>query len=445
MGSGAVLPLARNPATVSVSEQGPISGFPVAVFDNYWGATLSFTLSLGRRGVPLHLYGPGAGRWSRYCTRRFSCPSVADTERFLPWLRERVRSGEIQRVAPTTDLIAYYLSLLRSEFTPEVQRTIAPLEELENCLIKTRFSQACARAGQAVPVTASPDDPEAGVAAAERIGFPLVIKPKSHLVVGPAERGQVVSTVQELRSRYRPYAVAPGQEVLARRYPELRWPLLQEYVPTARNRVFSVSGFRDADTGFIATSLSYKRAQSPPDTGTSTSQVSHTDPDILQAGLQTAGNLLSRGIFELELLVSGSTLLAIDLNPRAFGFLSLDMALGNDLPWLWFQSTLGMVVPQPASPDPRVIESRQSIPYQLNRCVRLLLGAGAAGEEGNEGNSSPKVAQIVSMVGSWRDPVPHAIANLRLLRHPRALVGPHVRVARREHRALRDGTQKEAS
>lgn len=437
MGSNAALPLVRNPATVSVPESGSISGFPVAVFDNYWGATLAFTLSLGRRGVPLHFYGRGAGRWSRYCTRRFSCPAVADADRFLPWLQERVRSREIQRVAPTTDLVAYYVSLLRSEFPPEVQRTIAPLEELENCLIKTRFSEACARAGQAVPVTASPDDLRAGVAAAERIGFPLVIKPKSHLVVGPAERGQVVSSIQELRSHYRPYAVAPGQESLARHYPELRWPLLQQYIPTARHRVLSVSGFRDADAGFIATSLSYKRSQSPPDTGTSTSQISHTDPVILRAGLATAGNILSRGIFELELLVSGSKLLAIDLNPRAFGFLSLDMALGNDLPWLWYRATVGAGAQQPISPLPRVIESRQRIPYQLNRCICLLLGDRAEGKMCAD--PAPKADQIVSMVGSWTDPVPHVLANLRLLRHPRALVGPYVRVARRQRQSLRDG------
>src|SRR5579871_5701834 len=81
---------------------------PVALFDNNWAPTMTFAYSLGRRGVPLHVYGAGASRWSRYCARRRSCLPVEDAERFLPWLRERIRSGEITRVAPTTDLIAYY-------------------------------------------------------------------------------------------------------------------------------------------------------------------------------------------------------------------------------------------------------------------------------------------------------------------------------------------------
>jgi hypothetical protein len=85
------------------------SGFtppPVAVFDNYWATTLAFARSLGQQGVPLHFYGSGAGRWSRYCTRHFSCPPVEDFGRFLPWLSEKIRSGDITRIAPTTDLIA---------------------------------------------------------------------------------------------------------------------------------------------------------------------------------------------------------------------------------------------------------------------------------------------------------------------------------------------------
>jgi hypothetical protein len=46
------------------------------------------------------------------------------------------------------------------------------------------------------------------------------------------------------------------------------------------------------------------------------------------------------GIFEIELLVDSEHLCAIDLNPRAFGFLALDIARGIDLPWLWLSTTI---------------------------------------------------------------------------------------------------------
>src|SRR5260370_423995 len=144
----------------------------VALIDNFGSPTLSFAGSLGSRGVPLHFYGRGAGRWSRYSSRRFACPPVEDADRFLPWLRRRVRSGEIQRVAPTTDLIAFYVSMLREDFAPEVRRTIPPLFELERALIKTRFGAACARAGQAVSRNHAPVAASAAGTHPDRLGIP---------------------------------------------------------------------------------------------------------------------------------------------------------------------------------------------------------------------------------------------------------------------------------
>jgi D-aspartate ligase len=419
----------------------PIACPPVALIDNFTSPTLSFAVSLGSRGVPLHFYGRGAGRWSRYSSRRAVCPPVEDADRFLPWLRRRIRSGEIQRVAPTTDLIAFYMSMLREEFAPEVRRTIPPLLELERALIKTRFEVACIRAGQAVPVTEAPDDSLAGVATAERLGFPLMMKPKSHLVVGD-ERGRVLNDLRELREYYRPYAISPGRESLAERYPELLWPLLQKYVPSARTRVFSVSGYKDPDSGIIAASLSCKRGQWPPDTGISTSQVSTADERIPSRGLETVDKLVSCGIFELELLESGSELLAIDLNPRAFGFIDLDIALGNDLPWLWYESTLrpltaaratGTPQPLPVSPvgPPPVIECRLPIPYTISRCINALFGVRSADEPEPEAVTATRV---IPMLGQWSDPLPMLLANLQQLRHPGSLIKPYVAAAAAQRR-----------
>src|ERR1700730_7469944 len=137
-----------------------------------------------------------------------------------------------RRVPPTTDLIAYYLAVLRERFPSEVRRAITPLPEIERCLIKTRFSAACTAAGQEVPPTAAPDDPEGAVLAARSLGYPLIVKPKSHLVVGAVDRGQLVRNEAALRRAYRRYDVARGQEQIAATYPELRWPLLQAYVPS---------------------------------------------------------------------------------------------------------------------------------------------------------------------------------------------------------------------
>ncbi len=391
----------------------------VALFDNYWAATLAFARSLGRQGVPLHFYGKGAGRWSRYCARRLRCPPVENVAEFQPWLRDRLRSGDITRVAPTTDLIAFHISALRHEFAPEVQRTIAPLAEIENCLIKTRFAATGAATGLPTLPTLAPDTVDGAAAAASALGYPVMLKPKSHLVVGFSERGRLLMNEADLVRHYRRYCITPGQEGIAARYPELAWPLLQRYIPSARNRVYSLSGIKDADGGVLTACVSYKQEQWPPDVGVSTLQISHDDERILESGLQVVNQTLSRGIFEVELLADGDVLYAIDLNPRAFGFLELDMARGADLPWLWFRSTIEPLAParQPLSQVP--LQARHWLMHVMKATARPSAYPDVAASERRE-PSTPRIS--VSMLGHRSDPLPMIISNLLLLRHPRSLV-----------------------
>jgi hypothetical protein len=55
------------------------------------------------------------------------------------------------------------------------------------------------------------------------------------------------------------------------------WPLLQRYIASARNRVYSVTGVKGADNDLLTACASYKRDEWPPDTGVSTLQISHDD------------------------------------------------------------------------------------------------------------------------------------------------------------------------
>jgi D-aspartate ligase len=389
------------------------------VFSDYWAPSLAFARSLGERGIPLHFFGRGAGRWSRYCTRSFPCPAVEDAGRFEPWLLERIRSGEISRVAPTTDLIAYYISKLRDEFPADVRRAIAPLGEIETCLIKTRFAEVCKVAGNPALATLAPDDLDSAVEQSAQLGFPVMIKPKSHLIVGFAERGVVVENVDQLVGSYRRYAIAPGQEALAEIYPELRWPLIQPYVAAARHRVYSVSGIKDRDGGVVVSSLSYKREQWPPDVGVSMVQVGCEDGRILGAGLEVVNKLLSSGIFEIELLADGNDLFAIDLNPRAFGFIALDIARGFDLPWLWYRTTIERVSPLLVEPSRTAFEARNSLLNFLYTLGRRR-GTVRAGSVDYRDPSRPRIS--VPMLGHRSDPLPMAIAHLHYLKHPRSLL-----------------------
>ena len=402
---------------------GSQGGERVALFDNAYCSTLAFLLSLGRRGIPVDVYGPyriGVTRWSRYAASYRQCPPLDRVEIFLPWLREQIRSTAITRVAATTDLLAYYLSVLRDEFSPAVRATIPMLHEVEHCLIKSRFATVCASLGIATPEAAAPANVDAALEFAKRVGYPLVLKAKSHLAVGMAARGAIVRNAAQLRREFRPYTMVPGHETIAARYPELRLPLLQRFVPSATRRVYSVSGFKHAERGIITAALSYKGEQWPLHVGVSTYQVGCNDPHILRAGIDAADRLVGCGIFELELLADGDELLAIDLNPRGFGFMQLDIARGSDLPWLWFQSSLGQIPECAALSELPPVECRQPIPYYLSRAMGLLSGP-------NRGDRLRRLAQElrrpwISMTGPWSDPIPKLLAYISWLRHPGSLL-----------------------
>src|SRR5439155_7879446 len=115
--------------------------------------------------------------------------------------------------------------------------------------------------------------------------------------------------------------------------------------------------------------------------------------------------------------------LAIDLNPRAFGFIDLDIALGNDLPWLWFESTLRpLAVPLTTPTPPPLIECRLPIPYTISRCINALFGVRSADQIEPD---AATLTRVIPMLGQWNDPLPMLLANLRQLRHPGSLIRPY--------------------
>jgi D-aspartate ligase len=388
---------------------------PVTIFDSYWSTTLAFVRSLGSRGVRLHVYGKGAGRWSRFCTRRENCPAIENATEFVPWLRDKVRSGAITRIAPNSDLIAYYCSLLRAEFSPTVRQSIAPIEEIERCLIKTQFDAACTNMGSPGPKTCSPTTLAEALSAADALGYPLLMKPRSHLGVGDAERGRLLHDRAQLITAFRPYKPTPGQEQLLLQHPDLLFPLLQRFIATPTQRVFSISGFKDPDAGIVSSLVSFKSDLWPAVVGTSVVQVSCINERVRMAGLKIVDRLLSSGIFELEMVCNGDQLLPIDLNPRAFGFIELDIALGSDLPWLWMNSTMGRSAHLPTAVVNRDLEARHGLLYFMRKISGFI-------QAGNQHQNSRNRRHSVSMLGAWSDPLPKLIGYLRVLRFPVSLI-----------------------
>lgn len=400
---------------------------PVAVFDADSPPALAFTRSLGRAGVPVLVFSDQClppARFSRFATEFRRCPPRDNAAEFLPWLEEELRSGRIGLVAPTSDIIAFYLIELLDRL-PEAARRVLPAKEAAlDALFKDRFDAACARASVKTPWSLHPTSVEEALDRAGSLPYPVILKPKAHVVIG-WHRGEIVHNADELRRYFKPYSIEPGARSITDRYPSVSLPMIQEIVPNAIGNLFSVSGLLGPDGEVIACAASQKRAQWPPALGVGILFESFFDERVIKLGARLAREILGRGLFELELILDqrSGDLLAIDLNPRAYGQISLDIARGNDLPRLWYRVAAGETV-LAAPPPSKPIAWVHGIPYGIEQIVALARAPGRA----------ERVQRIARTLGQnpvdiaidRGDPLSSLAFAAAMFRHPGGLIRPFV-------------------
>ena len=387
----------------------------VAIFDADAPPALAFVRSLGRAGIPLRVYSQRrwpVSRYSRWCTEFARCPDPAREEEFLAWLADELRTGRIDLVAPTSDVVAFHVATLREAFAPELSARFEPAKGVLASLFKDRFDVACRRSGFATPWAAFPRSGEEARDLAQTFRYPAIVKPKSHVGVGLA-RGEVVRDADELRARYREYPL-PAAE--AERYPELGLPMVQEYVPCALDNLYSVSGVLGARGEIVAASASRKIAQWPPTLGIGIEFHAIDDPELVSHGAALARAILGRGIFEVEFIRDerDGRWVAIDLNPRAHGFVRLDIARGHDLPLLWYRIATGQTVTPQNAPRCDVVWTH-GVPHAVRRAVRRLRGMPPV---------ELSAADVVDVVHDRHDSLPSVPFVATMLRHPGGLIRP---------------------
>lgn len=388
---------------------------------------LAFLRSLAGRGVRVTVYSSSfldMTRWSRHAADCRPCPDPRDRGRFLPWLSGQLKAGAIGHVAPTSDLIAFYCAELRDEFPENARRMIPTVERITDCLDKKKLHERCTAFDVTAVQVESPRTADEAAAAAARLGYPLFIKPRTHIGVGMAERGCMVADEQELRDQFRPYRLAPGYTDESPAFRDLSLPLLQSFVPGADALTLCATGFYDAEHHLRALMISERHMAWPPDIGVSVEQVTVANARVESAALRLMAGLKLAGIFNIEMLVRGDEYLVNDLNPRGFGFMSFNDALGQDLSWMWYQATTGGV-PDAATRPPLGQRWIIGLPFHWRMLWALLLGP----DRGNVLRRWRHALASPSATGIFRldDPLPALFDLLAALRHPRSFVRAAVR------------------
>lgn len=398
---------------------------PVAVFDADAPPALAFVRSVGRLGAPVHVYGTSrfsVASLSRFAKRHVEAPALDDASAFLPFLLERVERAEIELIAPTSDLLAFYLACIRESLSPRMRAVLPTREAALDALLKDRFHARCEALGHHIPRTLCPTSLEEAMDMTAGLTCPIIVKPRSHVGVGIA-RGVLVKDRGELAREFRPYAIADGNKPILEHAPDLSWPMIQEYIPDALQNLYSVSGILDREGRVVACSSSRKSTQWPPSLGVGTSFCAHDDARVVELGVELARAILGRGIFEIELIYDRrhDAYIPIDLNPRAFGQITLDIARGNDLPSIWYRLANGEEVSARGAPaeDVRWVHA---IPYHLGQFLGVVTGP-ARLERLSVYVDTLKHRRI-DVVADREDPLPAIAFTAKMLRHPGGLVRP---------------------
>ena len=412
----------------------------VTVFDVGLAPALAFIRSLARCGVPVVACSDRrvpAGRFSRYVRRLRRAPVVHDSETFISWLVGEIESNRIELVAPTSDYVVFCVAEAMDRLGRSAHDAgLPPTDGIRNCLFKGRFADALATVGFPSPPAAIPQSLGEALDVAQAIGYPVLLKPRSHVGIG-AHRGVVVADRHELARAYRPYEIGAAHHAALRHVPGLSQPMLQRYFEPGAVEVISVSGCLDVDGSVLALTSARKLAQSPPRFGVGTRFEPIEPMPFIDEAVRAVRAIVGSGLFEFEVLVEpDGSYYAIDLNPRGFGQMTLDLALGRDLPRLWYSSVTGHPLPSEPARIPVPAYWQDALPSYVALGVALIREPGRyhAVREAVRWACAPKVGAAFDA----RDPLPGLVAGAAHLRHPRAFLrrfAAKVETADHHHRA----------
>jgi D-aspartate ligase len=399
----------------------------VAVFDIDLPPGVAFLRSLGRAGVPLVAHTAdrrAAGRYSRFAGAVQPCPPVRRIDELADFLVDGIIDGSIDLVAPTSDYVAFAVSAAVEKLGIDAAKVGHPdPDAVRTALFKDRFYAAAARLGFPVPPCASPADVGEALDAADEIGYPVVLKPRTHAGIG-LRRGAVIANADALAATFRPWPVPPGNESVLRAEPDLALPIVQHYYELGTVDVISVSGYLGGDGSVRALGHSRKVSQSPRRLGVGTVFEAIDHQPFTELAITATRKILGTGIFELEVIVDRDTgeARALDLNPRAFGQMSLDIRRGNDLPLLWYNEMAGTSLAGPPRRRRPAALWHDALGSYAAFLVRFARGPNRRwiAHRGWMRLKAPTVGAMYE----WHDPLPGLRFALDHLRHPRAFIRP---------------------
>jgi D-aspartate ligase len=302
---------------------------------------LGVVRSLGRRGVPVWVLEEPAeplAALSRYARRSLRWPPGDDAAR-VEFLRRLATDEGIEGWAliPTADETAALVSRHHAELAEHYTLTTPDWGAVRWAYDKRLTHELADRVGVVSPRTARPRTAEE--ARAVSIPFPAVLKPaiKESFNALTAAKAWRVDDADELAARFEEACTMVDPEVL----------MVQELVPGDGHSQFSFATLcRDGEPLVWLTAR--RTRQYPADFGRASTFVETVDcPELLEPSLRLLREMRYSGLIEIEYKRDprDGVMKLLDMNPRVWGWHTLCIKAGVDLPYLLWLLVSGESVP----------------------------------------------------------------------------------------------------
>lgn len=308
--------------------------------------SLAATRSLGRNGFAVTFADHRRlvpAMWSRFVTTRIAAPPPSELGAYADWLLAEGRRRPGRFLYAASDDLCWILAKHRARLASCFRMYQPDLATIYTLLNKQRLGELAARLGVPTPATWAPTSDAALDEVARTATYPVLIKPRTQIGLASKRKGAVCASAVELREAYRAFRAANTYhpEVVAHD-PDVTWPLIQAFLPSAAANILSVAGFRD-EAGHLALRASQKVFQRPRRVGVG---VGFEARDVPAQAASWVRELCAAtgyfGVFEVEFLVDAhGRLFLADFNPRYYGQMGFEIARGLELPWLAWLGACG--------------------------------------------------------------------------------------------------------
>ena len=311
-----------------------------------YAGTLAAVRCLGEHGVEVTVAGTdllAPARWSKHTARFVRCPDPRNSDRFLAWLLAFGDANPGYFLYPTSDDLAWLFAANAAELGKRFVLYQPPVATLVRLLDKRKLYAACEEVGLGTVKTWFPQTEAEVVALEPTLPFPVMIKPRTQVMLETMNKGELVLEPRDLLPRYSAFVAKEHYlpPALAD-FGDVSRPMLQAFHLRASDGIYSVGGFIDREGQLLGVRASRKILQRPRKIGVGLCfEAAELHQEVAEGITRLCRAVGYFGLFEVELIAENGRFLLIDFNPRLYGQIGFDIARGLPLPLFAYLAATG--------------------------------------------------------------------------------------------------------